>query len=88
MNNEITNQTRLELENMIICIDPDTGKTQWALGSKTLDAARFKHVTNQHTGLMTVKNALAGKFIIKLDGGGEESYKTVDAFIDAGWILD
>jgi hypothetical protein len=85
---ELTKRTRLELEEMLTCTDPDTGKKQWALGSMVVDAARFKNADGTRFGMMTVENAAVDKWIIQLDGGGEESYETVDALLEAGWALD
>jgi hypothetical protein len=85
---ELTKKTRLELEDMLTVTDPDTGKKQWALGAMIVDVARFKNADGERYGFMTVENALADKWIIQLEGGGEETYQTVDALLDAGWALD
>jgi hypothetical protein len=85
---ELKKQTRLELEEMLTCTEAKTGKLQWALGGLAVDAARFKNADGTRFGKMAVEHAAAEKWIIQLDGGGEESYETVDALLGAGWVLD
>jgi hypothetical protein len=73
---------------MLTCTEAKTGKLQWALGSMVVDAARFKNTDGTRFGKMAVEHAAADKWIIQLDGSGEESYETVDALLEAGWALD
>jgi len=84
----LVNITRQELEDVLSYVD-NSGKLHWLIGSSDLEkGARFKNIDCRRLGIMLVENADSGKYIIDLDGGGWESYETIDALVEAGWVLD
>ena len=83
--NEIIQQTRKELEEMLSYIAED-GKIHWLIGTHDLEKACFKN--RDRFGCMTAANAHARQYIIELEEGKQEQYPCVDALIEAGWVLD
>ena len=86
---ELIDKTRQEIEDMLTYTDED-GRKHWLIGSSVLEiGANFKNIDGKRYGIMTVENALKDRYIIDLkNGGGQESFETVDALINAGWALD
>jgi len=86
---ELIDKTQLELED-ILCYTDENNKMHWLLGSQDLEiGAHFKNIDGKRYGVMTVENAYAGKYIIKLKNSQkQEIYKTVEALLCAGWVLD
>ena len=87
--NELIAKTRLELEDLITYTDSE-GKQHWLMGSMDLDkGAHFKNSDGDRFGIMAVEDACNGNFIISIKESNEnESFKTIDALIHAGWVLD
>jgi len=84
---KLIQQTRKELDDMLSYVDSD-GEIHWLIGSHDLKEACFKNSDGERFGRMTASNAHAYNYIIKLNGGGQEQYPSVDALIEAGWVLD
>ena len=86
---ELIARTRLELEEML-SYTSDSGKLHWLIGSSDLEAgAHFKNIDGKRFGIMTPEDAYKDKYIISLkDSKEQEIFKTVDALIEAGWVLD
>jgi hypothetical protein len=92
---ELRDRTYTEIVSMLTCTDPD-GKLCWVIGTSLLSFARFKHISGVKFGKMTLENAIANykaqpetrSYIIECEDRTEEVFKTVDALIEAGWVLD
>jgi len=92
MNNwskELITRTRLELEEMVTYTS-DTGKLHWLIGSSDMEiGAHFKNIDGIRFGIMTTVDAYEGRYIIFLnDSREQEVFESVDALIEAGWVLD
>ena len=86
---ELIDITRQELEDMLTYTDP-SGKLHWLIGSMDLDnGAHFKNIDRERFGIMSAEDAYNGKYTISLKNNkGLETFDTIDALIDAGWVLD
>ena len=86
---ELIDKTRQELEEVLTYTDP-SGKLHWLIGSMDLDnGAHFKNIDGKRFGIMSVEDAYNGKYTILLKNSkGPETFETIDALIDAGWVLD
>ena len=87
--NELIARTRLELEETLTYTS-DSGKLHWLIGSSDMETgALFKNIDGKRFGVMTTENAYKGRYIIFLnDSRKQENFETVDALINAGWVLD
>jgi hypothetical protein len=87
---ELIEKTRQELEDMLAYTCPSSGKLHWLVGNMDLEqGACFKNIDGKSFGIMSVENAFNQKYIIELrNNGGQKCFETVDALIDAGWVLD
>ena len=86
---ELIDKTRQEIGDMLTYTDED-GKMHWLVGSSDLEiGAHFKNIDGKRYGIMKVENAYKKNYIIELKNGSEqESFKTIDELINAGWALD
>ena len=80
-------QTRNEIVDMVTHVDSE-GVRHWLIGSNDLLEARFKNSDGERFGCISANNAHARNYLIELEGGGQEQYPTVDALLEAGWVLD
>ena len=80
-------QTRKEIEDMITHVDSE-GVRHWLIGSHDLLEARFKNSDGERFGRISAGNAHARNYLIELEGGGQEQYTTINALLEAGWVLD
>ena len=82
-------KTRQELEDMLTYTDP-SGKMRWLIDSMDLDkGAHFKNIDGERFGIMAAEDACNAKYNISLKNNNEqETFKTIDELLDAGWVLD
>jgi len=84
---KLIQQTWKELDDMLNYVDSE-GKIHWLIGSHDLEKACFKNIDGERFGCMSAADAHARRYIIELNGGGQEQYPGIDALIEAGWVLD
>jgi hypothetical protein len=94
---ELRDKTWTEIAEMFTCDDSDNpdGPPYWVIGSSLLRFARLKCIDGT-LGKMTVENALENRknppekrrYVIECNGGGIQTFSTVDELINAGWVLD